>query len=231
MPWSREIILKGVIVLDINIIYFVNKNSDMIKEYMINHFSLSILALIISLVVWIPVGIYITKNEKIASRIMEISNICYCIPSLALFSVLITVPFLGLGRKSALFALVIYSMMPLVRSVYSGIKNVDKSVIEAARGMGMSNKHIFYEVQLPLAAPAVFGGFRTITVMIVSTASLATYIGEKNLGRLISQGLSRGNIEMVVVGAIMISLIAIILDNILALIERKISYKNKKQYT
>lgn len=216
--------------MDFNILGFIFKNAEMIKGYMINHFSLSIGALIISLAVWIPVGIFITKNEKMATRIMEISNMLYCIPSLALFAVLITIPYLGLGRKSALLALVLYAMMPLVRSVYSGIKSVEESVIEAARGMGMSKKQIFYEVQLPLAAPAIFSGFRTITVMIVSTASLATYIGEKNLGRLISQGLSRGNIEMVAVGAITISLIAIILDSILALIEKKISKSNIKQF-
>lgn len=216
--------------MDIDIIKFIDKNLDRITEYMINHFSLSISALLISLVVWIPLGIYITKHEKIAKKVIEFSNMLYCIPSLALFAVLITIPQLGLGRKSALLALVLYSMMPLVRSVYTGLKGVDESVIEAAKGIGMNPKQIFMEVQMPLAAPSIFAGLRTVTVMLVSSATLATYIGEKNLGRLISQGLSRGNIEMVVVGAITISLIAIILDSILAFIEKRVSYGNKKQY-
>lgn len=217
--------------MDVNILEFVDKNSDKIIEYMINHFSLVLSSLVISLIIWIPVGVYITKHEKMAKRVMEISNAIFCVPSLALFAVLITVPFLGLGRKSALLALVLYSMMPLVRSVYTGIKSVDESIIEAAKGMGMNSKKIFYEVQLPLATPAIFAGFRTITVMVVSTATLATYIGEKNLGRLISQGLSRSNIEMVVVGAIVVSVVSIVLDSILSIIENKISYKTKKEYS
>lgn len=202
------------------------KNTNIIIEYTLAHFSLTISAILISLILWIPIGIYMARNEKVAGIIFAVSNVLYCVPSIAMFAILITIPFLGLGRKSALIALVIYSMMPMTRSVYTGIKNVDKSLIEAVKGMGMDAKNIFFEVELPMAVPSIFSGFRIMTVMITSTATLATYIGEKNLGRLISQGLSRSNMEMVATGALLVSIIAVLLDFILSKIEDKLSWYN-----
>ncbi|CAH2214565.1 ABC transporter permease [Tepidibacter aestuarii] len=207
------------------LIEFINKNSPVITEYMKNHFTLVLWAVVISLLIWVPVGIFITRNATWAKITMEIANIIFCIPSLALFSVIITIPFLGLGRKSALTALVLYSMMPLVRSVYQGIKGVDKTVIEAARGMGMNPRRILFEIQLPLAVPVVFAGFRVTVVMTTGIAAIATYIGERNLGRFIAHGLARSNMEMIIVGAMLISSIAVILDSILGVIEKKLISK------
>lgn len=169
-----------------------------------------------------------SRKKKIANIILGVSNVLYCIPSIGMFALLITVPFLGLGRKSAIIALILYSMMPMTRSVYTGITNVDKSLIEAVKGMGMDQKNIFWEVELPMAIPSIFSGFRIMTIMITSTATLATYIGEKNLGRLISQGLSRSNMEMVLTGAVLVSVIAVLLDYILSKIENKLSWYNIK---
>lgn len=204
----------------------MSKNTSIITKYTLEHFSLTISAILISLILWIPIGVYMARNKKVANFIFAISNILYCIPSIAMFAILITIPFLGLGRKSAIIALVLYSMMPMTRSVYTGIKNVDKSLIEAVKGMGMNVKNIFWEVELPMASPSIFSGFRIMTIMITSTATLATYIGEKNLGRLISQGLSRSNMEMVVTGALLVSIITVLLDFILSKIEGKLSWYN-----
>ncbi len=162
----------------------------------------------------------ISRNEKLANTVLGIANTLYCIPSLALFSFLVTIPAFGLGRKSALLALVLYAMMPLVRNVYQGIKIVDKSVIEAARGMGMNSWRILREIQLPLAAPVIFAGFRITVVMTTGVAAIAAYIGEKNLGRLITVGLNGYNVEMIVTGALLISLIAIFLDTVLGIFEK-----------
>lgn len=202
---------------------FILRNSDSISVYAYNHFSLSISAIIISLILWIPLGILMAKNEKIASIVNMISNILYCIPSIAMFAILITIPFLGLGRLSAIIALILYSMMPMTTSVYTGIVNVDRSLIEAVKGMGMDSKDILLQVELPLAVPSMFSGFRLISIMIISTATLATYIGERNLGRLISQGLSRSDMDMVLTGALLVSVIAILLDYLFLLIENKLS--------
>lgn len=205
-------------------INYIFSNLEKIVEYTGAHFLLTISSIVISLILWVPLGVYISKNEKIAKAVLWISDILYCIPSIGMFALLITVPFLGLGRKSAIIALVLYSMMPMTRAVYTGIKNVDKSLIESVKGMGMSNKDIFWEVELPMAFPPIFSGFRIMTVMITSTATLATYIGEKNLGRLISQGLSRSNMEMVFTGALIVSVIAVFLDYVLSKIENRLSW-------
>jgi len=181
---------------------------------------LSTWAIVVSLLLWVPVGVLITRNEKWANRVLGLANTFFCIPSLSLFAVMVTIPFLGLGRRSALVALVLYSMMPLVRNVYQGVKVVDKSVIESARGMGMSSWRILWEIQFPLALPVIFAGFRVTVVMSTGIAAIATYIGERNLGRLISEGLTRFNIEMIVVGALLIALIAIVLDTILGALEK-----------
>lgn len=136
-----------------NYFKFIQNNFSTIQGYFLTHFSLVIWSIIISLLLWVPVGVLISKNEKWAKIVLGISNTIFCIPSLALFAVLITVPFLGLGRRSALVALVLYAMMPLVRNVYQGIKIVDKSVIEAAKGMGMDAKEFFGKYSFPWLHP------------------------------------------------------------------------------
>ncbi len=200
---------------------YMMRNSGLLTEYARNHFSLVLSAVLISLLLWVPVGVVITRNEKWAGRVLGIANTIFCIPSLSLFAVMVAIPFLGLGRRSALIALVLYAMMPLVRNVYQGVKVVDKSVIEAARGMGMNSWRILWEIQLPLATPVIFAGFRITVVMTTGIAAIATYIGERNLGRLIAEGLTRYNVEMIVVGALLIAFIAIVLDSVLGAIEKR----------
>ncbi|HBG23134.1 MAG TPA: glycine/betaine ABC transporter, partial [Peptococcaceae bacterium] len=136
--------------------------------------------------------------------------------------------FLGLGRKSALLALVLYAMMPMVINVYQGIKVVDKNVIEAAKGMGMNSNQILKEIQLPLAAPVMFAGVRITVVMATGIAAIAAYIGERNLGRLITEGLTRSNTEMILTGAILIAIIAIFLDTVLGSVEKALVPKGLK---
>lgn len=198
---------------------FLMKNTETVIEYTGNHLSLVLSAVLISLVIWVPVGLLLTKSDRWAPRVLNLANTIFCIPSLSMFAVLVTIPFFGLGRKSALVALVLYAMMPLIRSVYDGVKNVDHNVIEAARGMGMSQRRILREILVPLGLPIIFAGFRSTVVMTTGIAAIATYIGERNLGRFISEGLVRSNTPMMVTGALIISAIAIGLDTILGVIE------------
>lgn len=203
-------------------------NASLILNYAGTHFSLIFSTVVISLLLWIPVGILISRNEKAAGIVLGIANTIFCIPSLALFAVFVTIPFLGLGRPSALFALVLYAMMPMVINVYQGIRVVDKNVIEAAKGMGMNSKQILKEIQLPLAAPVMFAGVRITVVIATGIAAIAAYIGERNLGRLITEGLTRNNVEMILSGAILVSLIAIFFDTVLGFIEKMLVPKGLK---
>ncbi|HWR44953.1 ABC transporter permease [Sporomusa sp.] len=204
-----------------NYLKYIQNNLPTILDYFQTHCSLVLWTVVISLLLWIPVGVLITRNEVWAKRVLAIANTIFCIPGLSLFAMLITIPFLGLGRRSALVALVLYAMMPLVRNVYQGVKNVDKSVIEAARGMGMGSWRILWEIQLPLAMPVIFAGFRITVVMTTGTAAIATYIGERNLGRLIAEGLTRFHVEMIVVGALFVAVMAFVLDSILGYLEKR----------
>lgn len=205
-----------------NIFQFFLRQQDFVIECTKNTFSLVLTSLIVSLLIWIPLGIIITKNKVIAKTILNIANIIFCIPSLALFSIMVTIPFLGIGRKSALLALVLYSMMPMIRSVYFGLLDVDENIIEAARGMGMNSKRLFIEVKLPLAARSIFSGVRVSVIMLIGLSTISTYIGEKNIGRIISSGLARQDIEMILAGTILISIISLIADFILEVIEKKV---------
>lgn len=202
-------------------ILYLQKNTDVIIQYTQTHFILVFWAVFISLILWLPLGIFMSTNEKMAAKISTIANTIFCIPSLSLFALFVVIPFLGIGRRSALLALVLYAMMPLIGNVYRGMKLVDKTVLEAAKGMGMSAKRVLFEIQLPLAAPVIFAGFRTTVVMTTGIAAVATYIGEKNLGRIIMLGLAKPSLEMIVDGAVLISLVAILLDTLLGMVEKK----------
>ncbi|GAB6171278.1 ABC transporter permease [Paradesulfitobacterium aromaticivorans] len=214
--------------MDINLVDFFQRNTKTIMEYTENHFTLVLSAVVISLLIWVPVGLLLTKNDKWAARVMALANTIFCIPSLSLFAIMVTIPALGLGRKSALLALVLYAMMPLIRNVYDGVKNVDRDVIEAAQGMGMSSGRIMREIQLPLGMPVIFAGFRITVVMTTGIAAIATYIGERNLGRFIQEGLVRSNTSMIIMGALIISIIAIALDTILGAVEKMVIPKGMK---
>ncbi len=213
----------------VNVIDFITNNYSRILEYTGNHFSLVLTVLGFSLVLWITVGLLISKYNRYAGSVIGLANIIFVIPSISLFGLFVTIPQLGLGRKSAALALILYAMMPLVRNVYHGVKSVDQSVIEAGRGMGMSGTQILFQIQIPMALPVVFAGIRVAVVMITGMATVATFIGERNLGRLIHHGITRGNAEMIIAGAVVVSVIALMLDFVMGQIEKKLTSPGLRQ--
>jgi len=214
---------------NIAVFQFVFDNIERITEYTANHFSLVLTVLFFSLIIWLAVGLVISKYDRFASSVIALANIIFIIPSISLFGLFVTIPQLGLGRKSAALALILYAMMPLVRSVYRGVKSTDKSVIEAGRGMGMSAMQVLFQIQIPMAWPVVFAGIRITVVLITGMATIATFIGERNLGRLIHHGITRGNAEMIVAGAVIVSLISLFLDFIMGKIEKKVTSPGLKR--
>jgi len=203
-------------------ISFIQNNSGLVLEYTLNHISLVLTVLVLSLGLWIITGLIISRHDRLAGAVISLSNILFCIPSISLFGLFMAVPGLGLGRNTAVLVLVIYAMMPLVRSVYLGVKSVDYFVMEAGKGMGMTPSQILFRIQIPMAWPTVFAGIRVSVVLITGIATMATFIGEKNLGRLIHQGITRGNADMIIAGAVIVSLIALLLDYIMGRIEKKV---------
>ena len=150
------------------------------------HLTISMIALSITLVVCLPLGIYLTKNERVAPYIIGLANVFQTIPSLALLGFLIFI--FGIGNDNAICALFLYAMLPVLQNTYTGIKNVPRHLVQAARGMGMTELQILLKVQLPLARPVILAGIRVATVWVIGTATLASAIGGGGLGKLIFSG-------------------------------------------
>ena len=189
---------------------FVSRNWMKILRLTWEHVFISAIALGITLAVCIPVGIYLTRNEKIAPYVIGLANIFQTIPSLALLGFLILI--FGIGNDNAVAALFLYAMLPVLQNTYTGIKSVPPRLITASRGMGMSEFQIMWKVQIPLALPVIISGIRVASVWIIGTAALAAAIGGGGLGRLIFSGLSAIRNEVIVAGALPATLLALVAD-------------------
>jgi len=183
-------------------------------------------ALFIAAATGIPLGLYITEHEDIASPIISGANIIMTIPSIALFGIMLPLlsPLnMGLGKIPAIIALILYSQLPIIRNTYTAIKNVPPDLVDAAIGVGMSRWQRLKEVEIPLAAPVIIAGLRTAAVMNIGIAAIAVYIGSGGLGVYIQQGIDRAYPEMILSGALLVSILALIVDGIMALLERAIT--------
>ena len=188
----------------------------------IEHIQLSFIALFIATLIAVPIAILLTKTKKLSEIVMNIAAVLQTIPSLALLGLMI--PIFGIGRLPAIIALVVYALLPILRNTYTGIKEVDPSLIEAAKGIGMKPLRRLTKVELPIAMPVIMAGIRTAMVLIIGTATLAALIGAGGLGDLILLGIDRNNSALILIGAIPAALLAIIFDFILRYMER-LSYK------
>ncbi len=191
---------------------YISENLEYILELSQESFSLVVTAILCAVVLWGSVGIAIRNHKRTAGVVLSISNLFMAIPSMSLFGLLILLPGFGLSRQSAVAGLLVYAMLPIVRNIYVALNSVDPDVMEAARGMGMSNGMILRKVQLPLAMSVIFAGVRVALVMMVGISTLTVYIGERNLGLLISQGIARTNLTMIATGAVILSILAILVD-------------------
>lgn len=189
---------------------------------LLQHMQISFISIFIAIIIAVPLGIYITRHKRLAEPIIQISAIFQTIPSLALLGILI--PFVGIGQVPAIIALVIYALLPIVRNTYTGIKEIDPVLIEAAEAMGMNKAQQLYKVELPLAMPVIMAGIRTAMVLIIGTATLAALIGAGGLGDLILLGIDRNNNSLILLGAIPAALLSIIFDVLLRYLE-KVSVK------
>ena len=214
-----------------NLIGFIQQNMDQTLTLGLEHLYLVFLSLGIAMVTGIPTGIAITKNEALAKKVLDIANVLMTIPSIALFGVMLPIlaPYgLGLGKVPAVVALVLYSELPIIRNTYVAIKNVDPNLVDAGKGMGLNRWQLLKEVEIPIAVPVILAGLRTAAVMNIGIAAIAAYIGAGGLGVLIQQGISRSYEEMIITGALGVSILAIVVDSGMALIERWLTSKGLK---
>lgn len=189
----------------------------------VEHILLSLTACIIAGVIGLLLGIWITKHEKAATVVMGITNIMYTIPSISLLGMLI--PLSGIGNTTAIIALSIYGVMPMVRNTYAGLKNVDNEIITAAEGMGSTEMQLLFKIKLPLALGVIIAGVRNMVVMTISVAAIASFIGAGGLGVAIYRGITIYNPPLTFCGSLLIALTAFVSDLLLGRLEKKI--KNK----
>lgn len=199
---------------------FIAANQDELLRQTIEHLGLTFTAMVIAISLGVPAGILISRFRSLSPSVLGTTGIIQTIPSIALLGLLI--PLLGIGTVPAIVALFLYALLPIVRNTFAGIVDVDASVVESARGMGMSPGQILSKVQLPLAMPVIFAGIRTATVINVGIATLAAYIGAGGLGEFIFRGIGLNNINMILAGAVPAAILALILDFILGRIQNNI---------
>ncbi|MGE0200322.1 MAG: glycine betaine ABC transporter substrate-binding protein [Candidatus Melainabacteria bacterium] len=181
-----------------------------LMRYLNEHMVLTLITMGLAIVVSIPLGIALTRLPKLEGPVFTLVNTLQTIPSLALLGFMI--PLLGIGMTPAIVALFLYSLLPLVRNTFIGIREVDGRLLDACRGMGLTDRQILTHVELPLALPTIMAGIRTSTVIVVGTATLAAFIGAGGLGTPIFRGISAVNSRMILLGAIPSALLAIALD-------------------
>lgn len=195
---------------------FLAKYPEVWLRFM-EHMNMTTLAVLLSIVIGVPLGIAITKNKKASKIVIGIANIMQSIPCVALLA--FSVPFVGIGEKPAIIMVIVYALLPIIKNTYTGISSIEPRLLEVADGMGMSSWQKLLKVEMPLAMPFIMAGVRISTVAAVGTMTIAAFAGAGGLGWFINMGLIGLNINMVLLGAIPASLLALLIDYMLAELE------------
>ena len=200
---------------------FILRNHSEVLERSLEHMGLVFASMAISLAVGLPLGIALVSRVKLQRWVIGAANVVQTIPSLALFGFLIPVPLIGgVGASTAIVALSLYALLPILRNTCTGIMEVDPAVIESARGMGMTPRQVLWQVQLPLAAPVLLAGIRVATAICIGISTIAAAIGAGGLGVFIFRGLAMVNNQVILAGAIPAAFLAIAADSGLGYFQR-----------
>lgn len=197
---------------------FVNKK-EFFLELLIEHMQISAIAICIALVIGLLTGILISEFQKSSKIVMSIINFIYTIPSISLLGFLI--PLSGIGDTTAIIALTVYALLPMVRNTHTGLTNVNPLLIEAAAGMGSTRLQTLVKIKLPLAMPVIVAGLRNMAVMTVALAGIASFIGAGGLGVAIYRGITTNNKAMTLAGSLLIAILAIAIDFVIGMLEKQ----------
>jgi osmoprotectant transport system permease protein len=205
---------------------FLHQHAAEIGRLTFEHLWLTVSAMLLAAAIGLPTGIYLTRNPRLAQPVIALANIIQVIPSLALFGLLLPVPWLGdNAARLAILALTGYALLPIIRNTYAAIRSVDPALIDVAEAMGMTDMQRLVKVELPLGASVILAGLRTATVTCVGVATIAAAIGAGGLGELIFRGVASVDNGLVLAGAIPAALLALIADAALGLLERKLTIR------
>jgi osmoprotectant transport system permease protein len=203
---------------------FLLRNRSEVLGRTIEHVGLVAAAMAIALAIGLPLGIALVRRATLQRWVLGAANVVQTIPSLALFGFLIPVPWIGgVGASTAIIALALYALLPILRNTCTGIAGVDAAVVESARGMGMTPQQVLWQVQLPLAAPVILAGIRVATVISVGVTTIAAAIGAGGLGVFIFRGVAMVNNQVILAGAIPAALLAVMADLVLGAFQRRLA--------
>jgi osmoprotectant transport system permease protein len=190
----------------------------------LEHITLAGVSTLIAAAVGIPLGILITRIPNLSKPILGSANVIQTIPSLALFGFLIPAPWIGdRASRLAILALALYCLLPLIRNTYAGIRSVDPTIVEAGRAMGLTDRQLLFQVELPLASGVIVAGIRLAVVLSIGLATIAAAIGAGGLGEFIFRGLAMVNNQVILAGAVPAALLALAADSLLGLLERRLN--------
>jgi osmoprotectant transport system permease protein len=207
-----------------NLWQFMLQNRTEVVELTLEHLKLVGISTMLAVLVGIPLGILITRSPSLNKPVLGFANIIQTIPSLALFGFLLPAPWIGArADRLAILALALYALLPLIRNTYAGIQGVDHSIVEAGRGMGMTDRQLLWQVELPLALGVIIAGVRVATVISVGLATIAAAIGAGGLGEYIFRGLAMVNNQVILAGAIPAAAMALLADVGLGWLEKRLS--------
>jgi len=195
-----------------------------ILQHTSEHFVLVMVSIAIALAIGIPTGILLTRRPALRTGVLGFANVMQTVPSLALFGFLIPIPLIGgIGKRTAIVALVLYALLPILRNTLVGILSVEPAVRESAIAMGMTGRQLLRQVELPLAAPTILAGVRVATVTTIGTATIAAAIGGGGLGEFIFRGIASVDTTQILAGAVPAALLALISDGGIGWIEKRFS--------
>jgi len=202
--------------------FFVDHRAE-ILEATLAHLSLVVTAMLIAVAIGVPLGMFVVQRPALRNIALGIASVFQTIPSLALFGFLIPIPFIGgIGRRTAIFALVLYALLPILRNTYVGLTGIDPAVLQAAEAMGMTNAQILWRVRFPLSLAVILAGIRTATIITIGVATIAAAIGAGGLGTFIFRGVAMVSDAVILAGAVPAALLAIVADVFLAWLERRL---------
>ena len=204
--------------------FFLIKYGPEILERTKEHLFLVVISIAIAILIGIPLGVIITRRPSLRKPVLGLANIMQTIPSLAMFGLLIPIPIVGgIGAVPAIVALTLYSLLPIIRNTYTGITGVDPSIREAGRGMGMTDRELLFQVEIPLAMGVILAGVRVAGVIAIGIATIAAAIGAGGLGIFIFRGISVVNDQLILAGAVPAAAIALLVDFIIGSLERHLT--------
>ncbi len=201
------------------------ERQDFFAPLFFEHLRISFTALLIVVVLGVGIGIIMSRNEPFAKIVLVVVSFMYTIPSIALLGVFVGIT--GIGETSALIVIVIYGLLPIVRSTYTGITEVDQDVKEVAIAMGTTPFQLLYKIEFPLALPVIFSGVRTVSVMCIALTGIAAFIGAGDMGVAIWRGIATNNSQITVLGSLFVAVLASLTDVFLGMVEKNIiGYRN-----